>query len=101
MNDGYCTCYVFLLFVFVILLIMSIFKGKYEQQQEGFNFFKNLLNTGSNVRSTPGSNVRSTPGSSVKRPPGQEEKRDKVSAFEGWNIFDEDPLYKYRLGWTV
>ena len=53
--------YAYLFFVFIIILIMSIFKGKHDQQVEELNFFKSLFGWGGNEGSTPVSTVRSTP----------------------------------------
>jgi hypothetical protein len=61
--------YAYLFFVFIIILIMSIFKGKHDQQVEELNFFKSLFGWGGNEGSTPVSTVRSTPVSTVRSTP--------------------------------
>jgi hypothetical protein len=99
--------YAYLFFVFIIILIMSIFKGKHEQQVEELNFFKSLFGWGGgNKGSTPASTVISTPASTVISTPvsivGSTTSSNEIST-----ILDEEELrsvgseYNIYLRWVV
>jgi hypothetical protein len=71
MNDNIYSIISFLVFVFVVILTMSVFKGKHDQRVEKLDFLKKLF-FGKNdppIESTPRSTVYSTPRSTVYSTP--------------------------------
>jgi hypothetical protein len=68
MNDKIYTIIGFLVFVLIVILTMSVFKGKHDQRVESLDFLKNLFGLGkdpppkSTPYSTTGSSARSTVG---------------------------------------
>jgi hypothetical protein len=77
MNDKIYTIIGFLVFVLIVILTMSVFKGKHDQRVESLDFLKNLFGLGkdpppkSTPYSTAGSSARSTAGSSARSTAGR------------------------------